>query len=272
MLESAAVHELLQRHHRRLYVYLRALLPGDDAEAALRATAERALRQGERAPPDRLAEWADEIARQVAVERRTVMTPLPFSDDLFRQLADSAGPILDLWEKRPATLKVILHQLPPPERDLLRRRHELGLTPEQIAHADGRPTPTVVRDLTALHESLVLALRETLPDAGPEPPGGAADIGRLSDQLLDGTITEDGRLILETLLLADAAAQAHYHRHAALAADLKWTYGGPPPLPDEKLMPPRPGLTAREWTITIAFVAALLAVAAVVVWRVAGYR
>src|SRR5262249_52348581 len=161
----------------------------------------------------------DGITRQVAAERRKTITPLPFSDDLFRQLSDSAGPILNLSEKRPAALAEILRQLPPPERDLLRRKYELGLNAHQIADAAGRPVAAVARDVTGLHEPLLTALREALPDTGPEPPAGASDIGRLSDQLIDGTITDDGRFVLETLLLADAAAQPHYHRHAALAAE-----------------------------------------------------
>ena len=110
--------------------------------------------------------------------------------------------------------------MPPPERDLLRRKYELGMTTEQIALAENRPARPVSRDLVGLHATLVSAFAKRVPDSGPEPPGGAADLGRLTDQLLDGTITDDGRLVLETLLLADAAAQAHYHRHVALAAEL----------------------------------------------------
>ena len=264
-----AVRDLLKGHHRRLYVYLRALLPGSDVDPAVREAAERIARQADRAPANRFTEWADEIARQVAAERRKTITPLPFSDDLFRQLAESAGPILNRAGERPAALVGILRQLPPPERELLRRKYELGLTTEQLARADGRPVAVVARDLTALHGSLVAALREAVPDAGPEPPGGAADLGRLTDQLVDGTSTEDGRLVLETLLLADAAAQAHYHRHAALAADLIWHYTGPPALPEFPAAPRRT-VSPREWVVTAAFVIAVLAVLAFIVLRLTG--
>jgi DNA-directed RNA polymerase specialized sigma24 family protein len=268
--DPAAAQDLLRRHHRRLYVYLRALLPDADIDGPLGEVATRIARQAKQAPPDHLTDWADGIARQVAAERRKTITPLPFSDDLFRQLADSAGPILDLSEKRPAALAEVLRQLPPPERDLLRRKYELGLNARQIADADGRPVGAVARDLTTVHETLVSAVREALPDAGPAPPGGAADIGRLSDQLIDGTITEDGRLVLETLLLADAAAQIHYHRHAALAADLTWTYGRAPALPEKTPEPPTHRLSARERIVTAVFVIAILAVIVFVVIEVAG--
>lgn len=269
MPNPAAAQDLLRRHHRRLYVYLRALLPGASIDGPFAEIATRIARQAKQAPPDHLTDWADGITRQVAAERRRAITPLPFSDDLFRQLADSAGPILDLSEKRPAALAEVLHQLPPPERDLLRRKYELGLNAHQIAYADGRPVAVVARDLTALRETLVSAVREALPDAGPEPPGGAADIGRLSDQLIDGTITDDGRLVLETLLLADAAAQVHYHRHAALAADLTWDYGRAPGLPEATPEPSRHRLSARERIVTAVFVVAILAVVAFVVLELA---
>jgi DNA-directed RNA polymerase specialized sigma24 family protein len=270
--EPAPLRDRLRQHHWRLAVYLRALLPtASDAEAALRETVVRIGHQADRAPDARFAEWAQGIARQVAADRRKTLSALPFSDDLFRQLADSAGPILDQSDERPAALARILDRLPPPERDLLRRRYSLGLTAEQMAAAESRPTAAMTRELTALHGSLVLALREEHPDTGPEPPGGASDLGRLADQLLDGTITNDGRLVLETLLLADAAAQAHYHRHAALATELSWKYAGPPALPDLPRDEPARRVTAREWAVTAAFLVAVLAVIAFAALRLYGY-
>jgi hypothetical protein len=245
---------------RRVYTYLTALLPGGDVDAAVWKAMDRIGSAGER---------ADEVARQVASELRKSTTPLPFSDDLFRQLADSAAVVLDHVEQRPAALDEVHHQLPPPERDLIRRRYELGMTVEQIAVADSRTAAAVARDLAALHESVVTAMRAIVPDVGPEPPGGASDIGRLSDQLLSGTITDDGRLVLETLLLADAAAQAHYHRHAALIADLQWKFAGPPAIDEATLQPSR-RLSGREWAVTIAFVVAVLAVIAFAILRLTG--
>lgn len=270
MAHRAAVEALIRRHLRRLYVYLRALLPGSDPEAALQETVERIRRQADSAPLDRFAEWADGLAAQVAADQRKKLFVLPFSDQLLRQLADSARPVLEQCEKRPEALVRVLGQLPPPERELLDRRYGIGLTAEQIAESIGRPAGEVIRDLTALRGSLVAALRENLPDVGPPPSGGAADVGRLTDLMLDGTITEDGRLVLETLLLADAVAQTHYHRHAALAADLTWHYAGPRPLPETPPSAERRTLTAREWAVTAAFVAAVLAVAAFIVLRLTG--
>jgi hypothetical protein len=204
--------------------------------------------------------WAEGIARHVAVERRKAAKVLPFSDDLFRQLADSAGPSLGLAERRPAALADLLAQLPQPEKELLRRKYELGMTLEQISLTEDRPATAVAREINALHASLVVALRQSLHDRDLPPPGGAVDLGRLTDQLLDGTITDDGKLILETLLLADSAAQAHYHRHVALTAELTWLYRGEPPLPELPTSVQR-NLTSREWLVTSLFICALVIVA-----------
>ena len=270
MPDPAAVRELLGKHHRRLAVLLTALLPGDDVNVAVRETAERALARCDKAPADGFARWVEDLAREVAAERRKSTAVLPCSDDLFRQLAESAGPILDQCDRRPAALAEILGQLPPPERRLLRERYSAGRTIRQIADLDGLSAADVTRDVFGLHASLVAALHGSVPDTGPPPPGGAADLGRLSVQLVDGTITEDGRLVLETLLLGDVAAQTHYHRNAALVAELDWEFGWSPSLPE----PPPPAgprrLTAREWAVTTAFVVATVGVAVFLAWRLAG--
>lgn len=261
MPDAADLRDSVSRHRHRLMVLLRALLPAaSDAEPAWRETLARIAQRSAAAPKDDIGHWVDEIAREVAAERRKSIAPLPFSDDLFRQLSDSAVPSLDVAERRTTVLGEIMQRLPPPEKDLLRRKYALGLTTDQIAVTEGRPATAVARDLTILHGMLVSALLDALPDGGPPAPGGASDLGRLTDQLLEGTISDDGRLVLETLLLADAAAQAHYHRHVALAVELAWKFRGEPAMPD--LSVDRRRLTTREWVVTIAFVCVVLAAAA----------
>jgi RNA polymerase sigma-70 factor, ECF subfamily len=252
--DDTTLRDVISRHQRRLYVFLRAVLPAaPEADAALQESVLQIWDRAGDVRPDKLADFAEGIARRVATERRK--SPGHFSEDLFRQLAESAGPSLDLVEKRSAALSGLMDQLPSPDRDLLRRRYELRMTPDQIALAENRPAGAVNRDLAGLHASLVTAIRERLPDAGPEPPGGANDLGRLTGQLLDGTITDDGRLVLETLLLADPTAQAHYHRHVALVAELTLRFRGLPPLPEPR-SPAAPRVSRREQVVTWAFVAA----------------
>lgn len=252
MPEPADQRDLATR--RRLYVLLRALMPTENrAEPAWQETLTR-IEESPRASDD-------SVARDVAALHRKSLSQLPFSDDLFRQLADSAPTNIELVERRPQILSEILNRLPQPEKELLRRKYEFGMTAEQIASIDGRPPATVQRDLTILHGTLVSSLQEALPDGGPPAPGGAGDLGRLVDQLLDGTISDDGRLVLETLLLADAAAQAHYHRHVALRVELECKYLGEPTQAPRR-MPIRRPMTFREWLVTIAFLVVCLAVIA----------
>jgi len=257
--------ELLNQHRRRLSVYLRALLPAKaQAETAFQETVSRLHQQIRQAPKTKFAQWSENIARQVALERRRHQNPLPFSDDLFRQLADTIGPLLDRLEHYHGQFAEILERLPPPEREFLRRRHELELTAEQIGLTEERPASVVSRDLTLLHATIVSSLNEEVP-LGPPLPGGAMDLGRLSDQLLDGTINGDGRLILETLLLADAPSQAHYLRHVALECELNWRYRGEPGLPMATL---NRHLSTREKWVTIAFATTFLVVLAFVTFVV----
>jgi DNA-directed RNA polymerase specialized sigma24 family protein len=264
--DPATLRELVERHQRRLYLILRALLPAaSDADTALTEATLRLWARGIHVRPEKFTDVADRVAREVAAERRP-----PFSLDLIRQLAESIGPFLDMSEKRQAALSELLDQLPSPERDLLRRKYELAMTAEQIGRTENRPAGTIQRDLIGLHASLVSRLREAIPDNGPEPPGGAADLGRLTDQLLDETITDDGRLVLETLLLADAAAQAHYHRHVALVAELTMQFRGLPPISE----PPSalaPRVTRREQIVTGAFIAACVAVFLVLILLFTGH-
>jgi DNA-directed RNA polymerase specialized sigma24 family protein len=267
--DDATLPDLIGCHQRRLYLFLRALLPAAaEAEAGLRESIFQLWDRAGGVRPERFADFADGVARKVAGGRRKESGH--FSEDLFRQLADSAGPSLELVEKRPAVLSRLFDQLPPPDRDLLRRRYELGMTAEQIALSENRPVTAVNRDLAGLHASLVAAIRERLPDAGPEPPGGANDLGRLTGQLLDGTITDDGRLVLETLLLADAAAQAHYHRHVALVAELTLRFRGLPPLPERPVFP-APRVSRREQVVTWAFVAACTVVLLFLIFLFTGW-
>jgi DNA-directed RNA polymerase specialized sigma24 family protein len=268
--EAPPARDQLIRHRRRLCLLLRALLPtAADAEAAWRQTAVRIVERGEAASGSNFAEWAERIARDVAAELRKTQSPPPFSDDLFRQLADSAGLSLVIADQRPRALAEILNRLPSPEKELLRKRYGVGLSIEQIAMSEGRPPAVVSRDVAVLHGMLVAALHEAIKNDGPPPPGGASDLGRMVDQLLDGTITDDGRVVLETLLLADAPAQAHYHRHVALLVEIEFKYRGEPELPEL----PEPGpqkLSNREWLVTAAFIVACAAAAVFVILALTG--
>jgi DNA-directed RNA polymerase specialized sigma24 family protein len=266
--DPAELRDYLSRRHRRLHTYLRVLLPdAAEAEAALYDVALRIGTRADEAPTKDRDGWIEGIARAAAADRRKRGVPA-FSDDLFRQLADLAGPVLDQIEGPYGNLAELLKHLPPPERELLHQRYECGRTATQIGDSEGRQVSTVVRDLTGLHETLVSALRRT---GEPASPGGAADLGRLAHQLLDGTMSDDSRVVFETLLLADPPAQTHYIRHVALVTELTWKYGGAPALPEWPAAPEAPRASRREKIVTGAFVAACTIVLVFLILLFAGF-
>ena len=244
---------------RQAAVLLRALLPrATDAESAF---ADLVSRIGSLQTANVRDIALLKLARDVASEHRRKSPHNSFSNDLFRQLANSAPTSTELASNRPQRLAAIVNQLPSGEKDLLRRKYALAQTAEQIAVAESRLANAVTRDLANLRGTLVNALLESLPDGNPPPPGGASDLGRLADQLLDGTITNDSLLVLETLLLADAAAQAHYHRHVALAVELEWLFRGAPKFPEPVTAITPRKLTRRELVVTGAFILTCIAAA-----------
>jgi RNA polymerase sigma factor (sigma-70 family) len=271
--DPASLRDFIERHYRRLCHYARALMPdAAEADATVAEAILRIGRQSRETRADDLPAWAQYVARQVVTERRKALSPLPFSDDLLRQLAESAEPVLTVAERRSAVLGELLNQLPPPDRDLLRRKYEFKLSPVQMGQSEGRPATAVARDVAGLHASLISALRQSVRDDGPAAPADAVNLARLFGQLLDGTMSADGRVVVETLLLADPMAQAYYHRHVALVVDLEWTIRGVPPLP--ALTEPtvaRKRITTREWAVTAAFLAACAGALALGAWAVASY-
>ena len=91
MSDAAALRDLVGRHQRRLYLFLRALLPrAADTDAALQETLIRIGRRNIR--PEAFAESAERIARDVAAERHPT-----FAGELLRQLVASIGPFLALY-------------------------------------------------------------------------------------------------------------------------------------------------------------------------------
>lgn len=252
--------EFLTRHHRRLYLAVRSLVPMPAAAAAVL-----------RGAVVRLAPWAgeadtafqgrtDRVIRELAADHRRKTNGFPASDDLHRQLVEHPDRAADPPD-RPARMADILKCLPSPDRDLLRRRYELGMTVEQIGLAEVRPPTAVARDLSALHESVA---RELFRDAAAASPH-AGEIVRLTGRLADGTLGGDGRLVLETLLLGDPPAQSVFFRATTTLAELAWRLS-PPPFPDVAL--PRTRLTVRERVVTTAFVVCVVGALALIAWAV----
>ncbi len=255
--------DFCERFHRRLHRAVRELRP---APAEADAILERAIDRLRKLRPTSEVEFrlaAERTIREAAHEWRTEHRSFPSSNDLWRELADALAIPADESTDRADALPGIVKHLPSGERDLLRRRYEVGLPNEQIATAEARSIASVTRDLTALHQALGRELfgEVTSPHAG--------EITRLTGQLADGSSTDDGRLVLETLLLGDAEAQKAYLRTASVMAELAWHYSRPT-MPVEPVAPK--GLSSRERLTTIAFVACSLIVLGLLVWAILASR
>ena len=169
-----------------------------------------------------------------------------------RSLAPRAVPVADDRDpsvRRPAAARrpphlrgfgdALLAQLarnvdsaPSPSRRPRRRarpppRRRTGLAPPPVRRGGRRPRRrrgAVGRRPGAALNRIRLAL---LADLGG-PGDGRADgteLGRLAAAAADGTATADDRIVLESLLLHDAAAQRFFGRYAALDADLRRAFG-----------------------------------------------
>src|SRR5262245_10905623 len=129
-----------------------------EADAAVAEAMGRIDRQSGETRADNLPGWVQDVARQVVAERRNASCSLPFSSDLFRQLAESAEPVLAVAERRSAVLGELLKQLPPPDRDLLRRKYELGHSALQIGQSAGRHATDVARAMAGLGVRFIFAV------------------------------------------------------------------------------------------------------------------
>ena len=180
-------------------------------------------------------------------------------------------PILDQCDRRPAAFCRGPWSTTAARTRLL-REPILGRawTIEQIAELDGSPARDVARDLSGCTPAWCRPCGTPLC----RTPVRRRRAGRPTwagwrSSLLTARSPTTVDSVVETLLLGDTAAQAHYHRNAALVADLDWDSAAPVPARAagrgrRRALGPRMG-------VTIAFVVAVLAVVGFAVSRLAGY-
>jgi RNA polymerase sigma-70 factor (ECF subfamily) len=77
-----------------------------------------------------------------------------FSDDLIRMLAPRAEKSFEQTDARMAALKSCLKRLSSPDRRLLKRRYEDGLTIKAIAEEAKRPVQGLYKVMIRIHEQL----------------------------------------------------------------------------------------------------------------------
>ncbi len=171
--DPEAFQALARRYYRPLAAFLlRKVGRPDLVEDLVQETfleAFRALRQGTR--PGHFSSWLFGIAKNRAGKWLRRKSPVLF-DPADPPVTPSVGPDSAISEeieeanRRMAELDAALAELPDETRELLRMKHQGGLTCEQIAGASGRPVGTVKSLLSRAYK----LLRERLRPAGEDEP------------------------------------------------------------------------------------------------------
>jgi RNA polymerase sigma-70 factor (ECF subfamily) len=134
---------LFMRHQNRIFAYILTLVPhGADAEDIMQETACVAWEKfGTFKEGTDFAAWLKKIAFHKVMDhrKRGGYHRVIFSDDLIRVLAPQAEKTFEKTDIHMAALRFCLKRLSSPDRQLLKRRYEDGLTIKAIAQEADRP-------------------------------------------------------------------------------------------------------------------------------------
>ena len=134
---------LFMRHQNRIFAYILTLVPHSaDAEDIMQETASVAWEKfGTFKEGTDFAAWLKTIAFHKVMDhrKRGGHHRVIFSDDLIKVLAPRAEKTFEQTDTRAAALKSCLKRLSSPDRQLLKRHYEDGLTIKAIAEETNRP-------------------------------------------------------------------------------------------------------------------------------------
>ena len=150
---------LLLKNERRIYAFIRSLLPNrDDAEDVLQETSIVLWKKFDQFEPGSdFAAWAFETARfEIKSHRRKDRRNLTgFSDRLLDTLADeAAASVRDISETEVA-LEHCLEALPKEDRELLLERYQPGASVANIAEGIGSPVQTIYSRLKRVRRGMM---------------------------------------------------------------------------------------------------------------------
>ena len=149
---------LFMGHQNRIFAYILTLVPHvADAEDIMQETASVAWEKfGTFKEGTDFAAWLKKIAFHKVMDhrKRGGHHRIIFSDDLIRILAPRAEKTFEQTDTRMAALKSCLERLSPPDRRLLKRRYEDGLTIKAIAEEANRPVQGLYKVMIRILEQL----------------------------------------------------------------------------------------------------------------------
>ena len=162
--------DLLLRHERPIYAYIRSLVPNRaDAEDLLQDTSKILWEKFDQYAVDTdFAAWARKIAHfEVLRFRRSQRAHhVVFSQQLVEQLIDQASAEPARLDSTHDALVECVEQLTEPDRDLLTRRYEPGASVEKIADLLKCPVQTVYSRLKRIRRAVFECIQRKLGSEG----------------------------------------------------------------------------------------------------------
>ena len=149
---------LFMGHQNRIFAYILTLVPHvADAEDIMQETASVAWEKfGTFKEGTDFAAWLKKIAFHKVMDhrKRGGHHHVIFSDDLIKVLGPRAEETFEQTDTRMAALKFCLKHLSSPDRRLLKRRYEDGLTIKAIAEEANRSVQGLYKVMIRIHEQL----------------------------------------------------------------------------------------------------------------------
>jgi RNA polymerase sigma-70 factor (ECF subfamily) len=161
---------LLVEHEPRVRSYLRGLLPGwQDVDEVMQNTSLVAWRKfSEFQPGTNFNGWLLTIARFEALKHRRSMarSPLVFSDDVWKLLANETSREVEPKNLRREALERCLGKLSAPQRELVLKAHAPGARLNEIAHQTGGSEQAFYKTIQRLRAALLECISRTLAEDG----------------------------------------------------------------------------------------------------------
>jgi len=149
---------LFTANERRIYAYILALLGNlADADDVLQETSVVLWRQFDQyTPGTSFTAWAFAVARNKVMTHRQTRrrSRLRFNPALIDTLSEELAARQQQHDRRHEALAQCIEQLPPRDRDLIRRRYEPGATIKSIAAAVGRPVQGMYKAMRRIEDAL----------------------------------------------------------------------------------------------------------------------
>jgi len=159
---------LLVSHQGRLYQYVRMLMPrSQDVDDVLQQTFLVMWRKfDESYATESFYAWATRIAYLEVLKARQSRREIPLLDDaVLEQLVAEEAREPDFLANLKTLLEACLDKLSPPDRELIERRYQPGVTVASLAQELGRPVNSVSKSLGRIRHSLWKCIEESSPQS-----------------------------------------------------------------------------------------------------------